>query len=249
MPGVTVPFRRDRHEAFMTTRTALWLSLSLNLIVSALALGGSVWPNVETTFNLDVDTPVLSPSTYVHPQASVTGSVTLGQRVFVAPQASVRGDEGQNIHVGDDSNVQDGAVIHGLETHEDGHELVENEVHVSGRSYSVYIGNRVSLAHQSQVHGPAKIGDNTFIGMQALVFKASLGDHVVVEPGAKVVGVKIGSNRYVPGLSMITSQAQADALPVIREDYAWGKLNEAVVRVNTQLAVQGKKRDRSVAKY
>ncbi len=40
---------------------------------------------------------------------------------------------------------------------------------------------------------------------------------------------------------MITSQAQADAFPVIRESYEWRKLNEAIVRGNTQqLAVQGK---------
>lgn len=82
------------------------------------------------------------------------GSVTLGERVYVAPFASVRGDEGQNIYVGDESNVQDSVVIHRLETFEGGHELVENEVEVSGRKYSVYVGKRVSLAHQSQVHGP-----------------------------------------------------------------------------------------------
>ncbi len=50
------------------------------------------------------------------------------------------------------------------------HDLIENEVAVEGKKYSVCIGKRVSLSHQSQVHRPAKVGDNTFVGMQALVF-------------------------------------------------------------------------------
>jgi len=123
------------------------------------------------------------------------GSVTLGDRVFVAPAASVRGDEGRHIHIGNDSNVQDGVVVHGLETFEGDHELPENEVEVDGKPYSVYIGDRVSLAYQSQVHGPAKVGNDTFVGMQALVFRAELGNRVVVEPGAKIIGVKVPSGR------------------------------------------------------
>ena len=69
------------------------------------------------------------------------------------------------------------------------HELPENEVEVDGKPHSVYIGDRVSLAYQSpQVHGPAKVGNDTFVGMQALVFRAELGNRVVVEPGAKTSG-------------------------------------------------------------
>jgi carbonic anhydrase/acetyltransferase-like protein (isoleucine patch superfamily) len=47
----------------------------------------------------------------------------------------VRGDEGQHIHIGDESNVQDGVVVHGLETFEGDHELPENEVEVDGKKY------------------------------------------------------------------------------------------------------------------
>jgi carbonic anhydrase/acetyltransferase-like protein (isoleucine patch superfamily) len=72
--------------------------------------------------------------------------------------------------------------------------------------------------------------------MQALVFRAELGDHVVVEPGAKLIGVKVASGRYVPALSLITTQEQADALPVITVTYPYRRLNEGVVSVNLQLA-------------
>ncbi|ULA63060.1 MAG: Carbonic anhydrase [Nitrospira sp.] len=211
-------------------------SIALNLILGSFLLVGYVGPSVRTTFMPEIVIPEIGRLTRIHPFATVIGSVTLGDQVFVAPSASIRGDEGQHIHIGNQSNVQDGVVVHGLETFEGDHELPENEVDVGGKKYSVFIGDRVSLAHQSQVHGPAKIGDDTFIGMQALVFQTEIGDHVVVEPGAKLIGVKVPAGRYVPAISLITKQAQADALPIITQDYLYRNLNAGVVRVNVQLA-------------
>lgn len=214
----------------------LAVSLSLNLILLAFILGGWTGPNVLTSFNTDIERPAIAKSAFVHQLGAVTGHVTLGERVYVAPSASVRGDEGQSIYVGDESNVQDGVVLHGLETIEHGKEIAKNQVEANGKKYSVYVGKRVSMAHQSLVHGPAKVGDDTFIGMQALVFKAEIGDHVVVEPGARIIGVKIESGRYVPAGAVVTKQSDADALPKITDDYPFRSLNEAVVHVNTQLA-------------
>ena len=214
----------------------LIVSLGVNLVLVSLFLVGYVGPNDKTTFMPDIEAPTIGAHTRIHPLAVVIGSVTIGERVFVAPMASVRGDEGRHIFIGNDSNVQDGVVIHGLETFENDHELPENEVEMEGQKYSVYVGHRVSLAHQSQVHGPAKVGDDTFVGMQALLFRTEVGDHVVVEPGAKLIGVKVPPRRYVPALSIITKQAEADALPKITDDYAYRNLNDGVVRVNVQLA-------------
>lgn len=220
----------------MKQRTLLTASLSLNLILFTFVLGGWMGPNVLTSFNPDIERPTIAKSAFVHQLSAVTGNVTLGERVYVAPSASVRGDEGQSIYIGDESNVQDGVVLHGLETIEDGKEIAKNQVEANGKKYSVYVGKRVSMAHQSQVHGPAKVGDDSFIGMQALVFKAEIGDHVVVEPGARILGVKIESGRYVPTGTVVIKQADADALPKITDDYPFKSLNEAVVHVNTQLA-------------
>jgi carbonic anhydrase/acetyltransferase-like protein (isoleucine patch superfamily) len=220
----------------MRKSRVLAVSLSLNLVLLALLLGGWMGPNVLSSFNPDVERPTVAKSAFVHPLGAVTGHVTLGERVYVAPSASVRGDEGQPIYIGDESNVQDGVVLHGLETIEGGKEIPKNQVEVDGKKYSVYVGKRVSMAHQSQVHGPARVGNDSFIGMQALVFKAEIGDRVVVEPGAKIIGVKIESGRYVPTGAVITKQSDADALPKITDDYPFKSLNEAVVHVNTQLA-------------
>ena len=78
--------------------------------------------------------------------------------------------------------------------------------------------------------------NDTFVGMQALVFKAVVGNNCVIEPGAKVVGVTVADGRYVPMGTVLNSQKDADNLPKITEDYPFRKLNAGVVHVNVQLA-------------
>ncbi len=214
----------------------LSVSLCFNVVVTSLILMGFVGSNVLTSFNPDINKPVVAKSAFIHQIGSVIGDVTLGERVYVAPTASVRGDEGQGLYIGDESNIQDGVVMHGLETFDDGKPIEKNQIEYNGKRYSVYIGSRVSLAHQSQVHGPAMVDDDTFIGMQALVFKSTIGKGVVVEPGAKIIGVKVPSGRYVPTGTILTKQADADTLPEITESYSFREINLAVVHVNTQLA-------------
>lgn len=182
--------------------------------------------NPITSFTPKSYQPKISKDSFIQPNASVVGSVILSDGVLVSPFASIRGDEGTPIFIGKNSNVQDGVVIHGLEN-----KLVEKE----GLGYSVYIGENVSLAHQSQVHGPAKIGNNTFVGMQSFVFKSEIGDNVVIEPCAKVIGVKIESGRYVPAGEVIKTQEQANKLPIITPEYSMKNLNNEVVHVNKEL--------------
>jgi carbonic anhydrase/acetyltransferase-like protein (isoleucine patch superfamily) len=143
------------------------------------------------------------------------------------------------IFIGANSNVQDGVVVHGLETIDEELEPVtKNIVNVNGKNYSVYIGENVSLAHQAQVHGPAVVGDDTFIGMQAFVFKSQVGEGCVLEPKSAAIGVTIADGKYIPAGVVITKQADADALKNISEEtnYAYKTTNEAVVYVNTNLA-------------
>ncbi|MDI9569265.1 MAG: carbonic anhydrase [Pseudomonadota bacterium] len=192
--------------------------------------------NVITDFSGKVSTPVIDPSTYVHPLAAVIGNVTLGKNIMVSPFASIRGDEGQPLFVGDDANVQDGVIIHALETEMNGEPIEKNLNEVNGKKYAVYVGCRVSLAHQVQIHGPAVVLDDSFVGMQSLVFKSVVGRGCVVEPGCLLMGVTIADGRYVPAGSTIKTQEQADALPAITEDYPFRTLNKGVLHVNTALA-------------
>ncbi len=192
--------------------------------------------NVVADFSAQAVSPVIDPASYVHPLAAVIGNVILGKNIMVSPCASVRGDEGQPLFVGDDSNIQDGVVIHALETEMNGSPIEKNLMEVNGKKYAVYVGSRVSLAHQVQIHGPAVVMDNTFVGMKSLVFRSFVGKNCVIEPASVLMGVNVADGRYVPAGSVIKNQADADNLPVITEDYPMKDMNKGVVHVNVNLA-------------
>lgn len=193
--------------------------------------------NAKTDFSSTVHEPVIDPTCFVHPLAAVIGNVILGKNIMVSPGASVRGDEGQPLFVGDDSNIQDGVVIHALETEEHGRPVEQNLCEVDGRKYAVYVGKRVSLAHQVQIHGPAVVLDDTFVGMKVLVFKAWVGRGCVIEPGCILMnGIRVADGRYVPAGTTVRTQEEADKLPVITDDYPMKNLNKGVIHVNTHLA-------------
>jgi carbonic anhydrase/acetyltransferase-like protein (isoleucine patch superfamily) len=199
-------------------------------------LKNHVSPNKRTTFNIDIDSPTIHPTSFIHPMASVIGQVHVGKEVFVAPFSSIRGDEGLRIHIGDNSNVQDGVVLHGLKNFEYGGSIVQNSVYANKDIFSIYIGERVSLTHQCQVHGPCRIDSDVFVGMQCLVFDSYIEEGVVLEPGSKVIGVAVSKHRYVPAGQVVTSQEEADRLPAITENYRYYDFNRKTISVNNELA-------------
>lgn len=198
--------------------------------------GDEVSPNVQTTFNIEADEPSIHHTAFVHPRACVIGQVSLGKDVFVGPFSSIRGDEGLRIHIGQHSNVQDGAILHGLKNFDQGKMIHKNAVTVKNQIYSIYIDENVSITHQSHIHGPARVDSNVFIGMQALVFDSYIQEGAVLEPGCKVIGVMIPENRYVPAGQVITSQLEADTLPEITPEYPYSGMNQKVTEVNIELA-------------
>lgn len=196
----------------------------------------TVAPNVNTAFVTHISHPRVHPNAFVHPQAAIVGAVQIGARAFVAPQASIRGDEGQDIRIGDFSAVLDGAVIHGPPTEQGGIFLERNQVRVEGQRYSVYLGDRVTLSPQSQIYGPAIVGDDTYVGPQALVEHAMIGKRCVLEPRSAVLGVQIADGHFVPAGVIVRNQTQADILPLITGDYPLRDVNSQAVEVNSALA-------------
>jgi len=127
--------------------------------------------------------PRLGVDAFVAPTATVIGDVELGARASVWYGAVLRGDV-HAIRVGDDANVQDGAVLHGT--------LGE---------FAVIVGARVSIGHQATVHG-ATIDDDVLIGIGARILDgarigswslvaagAVVREGMIVPPGSLVVGV------------------------------------------------------------
>lgn len=190
--------------------------------------------NPATPFRPESVEPLVDRSAFVHPLAAVIGDVRIGAEVFVAPGASIRADEGAPFFIGARANVQDGVVLHALETH--GEAFERNTVEVDGERYAIFVGARVSLAHQAQLHGPVLVAEDAFVGMQAFLFRARIGAGCVIEPGAKVMGVTIAPGRSVPAGAIVRTPAEAAALPAIDAQYPLRTLNAEVVRVNTELA-------------
>ncbi len=163
-------------------------------------------------------------SAYVHPNASLIGRIVLGKRVHVAAEASIRADEGTPFYIGDDTNVQDGVVIHALK---------KKWVRVSEQQWAVYVGKNVSLAHQALIHGPCFVGDNSFVGFKAVVHDSIVGKGCYIGIGAVVVGVEIPDEKYIPHGAIIDSQEKVRLLGKVTAMHQ--HFNEDVVEVNKGL--------------
>jgi carbonic anhydrase len=207
----------------------------------------NIRPNIQTDFNPNATYPKISKFAYVDPFALVIGDCKIGKLVLVAPFAVCRSDEGFPVHIGDYSNMQDGVILHALETTSHGKNLDDRRYSAEGvllnandtgfkNGFAIYIGDKVSLAHGVQVHGPAYIGNDTFVGMKSLIFNAKIGKRVAIGVSSTITdGVTIPDNKFVPPGTIVTTQAQADALPA-RIGSPYEAINNAVLHVNQELA-------------
>ena len=92
-----------------------------------------------------------------------------------------------------------------------------------------------SLAHQARVVNSA-VGRFTFVGFRARLENVVLEEGAFVLHGATLANVRIGRDRLVPVGAVITTQAEADALP-LKED-ARAEFQRAVLHVNEELAAR-----------
>ena len=105
--------------------------------------------------------PVVHPSSFVHPQAAVTGHVVIGKDVYIGPGAAIRGDWGKII-IEDGCNVQENCTIHMFP------------------GVTVLLKQSAHIGHGAIIHG-ATIGKNCLIGMNAVIMdEVDLGDECIV---------------------------------------------------------------------
>jgi phenylacetic acid degradation protein/carnitine operon protein CaiE len=100
--------------------------------------------------------PVVHESSFVHPQAAVTGNVIIGKNCYIGPGAALRGDWGQII-LEDGCNVQENCTIHMFP------------------GITVLLKEGAHIGHGAVIHG-ATIGKNCLIGMNAVIM-----DNVILE--------------------------------------------------------------------
>ena len=141
--------------------------------------------------------PVIHESSFIHPQAAVTGNVIIGKNVYVGPGAAIRGDWGE-IVIEDGCNVQENCTIHMF----------------PGKTMVLKAG--AHIGHGAIIHG-ANIGANTLIGMNAVIMDdVTIGDECIV--GA-LSFVKAGTQ--IPNRKMVVGNPAAIIKDVSDEMIEW----------------------------
>ena len=132
-------------------------------------------------YEFDGYKPVVNESAFVHPQAAVTGNVTIGKDVYIAPGATIRGDWGK-IVIKDGCNVQENCTIHMFP------------------GVTVVLEESAHIGHGAIIHG-AHIGRNCLVGMNAVVMdNVELGKESIVGALAFVKeGMTIPERKLVVG--------------------------------------------------
>lgn len=112
--------------------------------------------NFMSVYSFNGFIPVIKESSFIHPKASVTGNVIIGENVYIGPGAAIRGDWGQII-IEDGCNVQENCTIHMF----------------PGTVTTLKKG--AHIGHGAIIHG-GTIGENCLIGMNAVIM-----DDVIME--------------------------------------------------------------------
>jgi carbonic anhydrase/acetyltransferase-like protein (isoleucine patch superfamily) len=130
-------------------------------------------------YELDGKSPQLGEGAWVADSAQVIGTVELGPHSSVWFGTVIRGDT-EIIRIGRNTNIQDNSVLH------------------ADQGVPLTIGDNVSVGHQVMLHG-CTIGDNTLIGIQAVVLNgAKIGRNCIVGAGSVVT-----ENKEFPDNSLI----------------------------------------------
>jgi len=120
--------------------------------------------------------PVVDPSSFVHPLATVTGNVIIGKDVYVGPGAALRGDWGQII-IEDGCNIQENCTVHMFP------------------GVTVLLKAGAHIGHGAIIHG-AVIGKNCLVGMNAVIMdNVQLGDECIVGALSFIKADSIFENR------------------------------------------------------
>ena len=104
--------------------------------------------------------PLVHESSFIHPQACITGNVIIGRDCYIGPGAAIRGDWGQII-IEDGCNVQENCTLHMFP------------------GVTVLLKEGAHIGHGAVIHG-ATIGKNCLVGINAVIMDSViLGDECI----------------------------------------------------------------------
>lgn len=141
--------------------------------------------------------PVIKASSFIHPNATVTGNVIIGENVYIGPGAAIRGDWGQII-IEDGCNVQENCTIHMFP------------------GTTVTLKKGAHIGHGAIIHG-GTIGKNCLIGMNSVIM-----DDVIMEDEC-IVGALcfVPAKMHLPRRSLVVGNPAKIIKEVTDEMIAW----------------------------
>ena len=141
--------------------------------------------------------PVVKESSFVHPQAAVTGNVIIGENVYVGPGAAIRGDWGQ-IVIEDGCNIQENCTIH----------MFPGKLTILKKG--------AHIGHGAIIHGSV-IGENCLIGMNSVIM-----DDVIIEKESIIVALCfLPAKMKIPSRSLVVGNPATIIKQVSDEMIAW----------------------------
>ncbi len=118
-------------------------------------------PQNMSIFEFNGYKPVIHESSFIHPNATVTGNVIIGKNVYIGPGAALRGDWGE-IVIKDGCNVQENCTVHVFP------------------GMTVTLNENAHIGHGAIVHG-GNIGRNSLVGMNSVIMDgAEVGDECII---------------------------------------------------------------------
>ncbi|MBD3636194.1 MAG: gamma carbonic anhydrase family protein [Crocinitomicaceae bacterium] len=128
-------------------------------------------------------TPEIPKNCWLADNATIIGDVKMGENCSIWFNAVVRGDV-NSIRLGDNVNIQDGAVLH-----------------CTYEKTKTILGNNVSVGHNALVHG-CTVKDNVLIGMGAIVMdNCEIEENCIIAAGAVLLeGTKVESGSIYAGV-------------------------------------------------
>ncbi len=179
----------------------------------------------ETLTSLSYTPPIAVNSSFVSPLVELFGNVAIGQKSFVAGNTTLRADPDTRICIGSKTNLQDNITFLALRN--------QPAPPSTCGKLSSSTSSEVSIAHQATIKN-SQIGKFTFIGFKSRITNSVIEEGAFVLHGATVTGVRIPKDRLVPIGGVITTQTQANALPL--KTAANSAFQRDVLKVNEEFA-------------
>lgn len=148
--------------------------------------------------------PSIHGSAFIHPEAVIIGSVSIGAQSSVWPGAVLRGDDGE-IRIGARTSVQDGSILHTtpmFPTVVGDDCVIGHIVHLEGCTVEngALIGNGSIVMHRVIVRSGAVVGANTVLlnGMEVPAGALAVGSPAVIKEGrARASDIEMAAQSYV----------------------------------------------------